>query len=81
MRPPPSIGPRSGRDQQGGCQSAKGYPSSGGVSGPPHFQNLAALSLRPRSPNGLAIKRRRSTSEATQIVAGQAENALACAFS
>ena len=50
MGPPPSIGHRSGRDQPW-CQSAKGYPSSGGFSGSSHFQIfLAARQQQPLMP-------------------------------
>jgi hypothetical protein len=38
------------RRDQPACQSAIGYPSSGGVSGFSYLQNFATLSLRARSP-------------------------------
>jgi hypothetical protein len=44
MGPPPSKLRRSGRNEPG-RQSSKGYPSSGGVPGPPQFRNCGPGSI------------------------------------
>jgi hypothetical protein len=75
-----------------GRQSAIGYPSSGGVSGPPQSRNLrpwldhplrgraeSPNSVRPRRRTRLAIRRRWSGARAAQFAARQPENAFASA--